>query len=241
MKLRCLIVDDESMARKLIEEYVQQIPFLELAGTCRNPFEAMEAMQKGPVDLLFLDIQMPGMLGTKFLESMREKPMVIFITAYSNYAVESYDLEVVDYLMKPVTIERFTRAVNKAMEEKQKREALMVPQVQAGPEEPDYFFVNVEYSLVKVPVKEITHIEGMKDYIKIYLSTSKKPIITKSTLKGIEEKLPPGAFMRVHKSFIVRLDKIESIRSQYISIGTYEVPVSESNTEELLRLLKYTR
>ena len=132
MTLRCLIVDDESMARKLLEENVRQLPFLELVGMCKNPFEAMAVLQEQQVDLMFLDIQMPGMLGTKFLQSLREKPMVIFVTAYANYAVESYDLDVVDYLMKPVSMERFTKAAFKALEEKQKLLAISTPSVNSS-------------------------------------------------------------------------------------------------------------
>ena len=243
LKLKCLIVDDESMARKLLEENIRQVPFLELVGMCKNPFEAMEVLQDQPVDLMFLDIQMPGMLGTKFLQSLREKPMVIFVTAYANYAVESYDLDVVDYLMKPVSMERFTKAAYKALEEKQKLLAISTPSVSepilAKEDEatPDYFFVNVEYALVKIPIKDISHVESMKDYVKIFLTTAKKPILTKSTLKAIEEKLPSKGFMRVHKSFIVNLDKIESIRSQSITIGENHIPVSDAHLEGLMRVL----
>ena len=243
MTLKCLIVDDESMARKLLEENVRQLPFLELVGMCKNPFEAMQVLQEQQVDLMFLDIQMPGMLGTKFLQSLREKPMVIFVTAYANYAVESYDLDVIDYLMKPVSMERFTKAVYKALEEKQKQDALLNPSVptpvleKIEEETPDYFFVNVEYALVKIAINDITHVESMKDYVKIFLTNNKKPTLTKSTLKGIEEKLPPKKFMRVHKSFIVNLDKIESIRSQNITIGEHHVPVSDAHLEGLMRIL----
>jgi len=243
MKLKCIIVDDESLARKLIEENIRQIPFLELVGTCKNPFEAMQVLQEQAVDLMFLDIQMPGMLGTKFLQGLREKPMVILITAYSNYAVESYDLDVVDYMMKPVSLERFTKAAYKALEEKQKLNALSQPA--ASTENTilaeDTFFVNADYSLVKVTVKDITHIESMKDYVKIFNTTSTKPIITKSTLKGIEEKLPTSKFIRVHKSFIVNLDKIESIRSQNIVIGTNNIPVSDAHTDTLMRALNQSK
>ena len=243
MTLKCLIVDDESMARKLLEENVRQLPFLELVGMCKNPFEAMQVLQEQQVDLMFLDIQMPGMLGTKFLQSLREKPMVIFVTAYANYAVESYDLDVIDYLMKPVSMERFTKAVYKALEEKQKQDALLNPSVptpvleKIEEETPDYFFVNVEYALVKIAINDITHVESMKDYVKIFLTNNKKPTLTKSTLKGIEEKLPPKKFMRVHKSFIVNIDKIESIRSQNITIGEHHVPVSDAHLEGLMRIL----
>lgn len=243
MTLKCLIVDDESMARKLLEENVRQLPFLELVGMCKNPFEAMQVLQEKQVDLMFLDIQMPGMLGTKFLQSLREKPMVIFVTAYANYAVESYDLDVIDYLMKPVSMERFTKAAFKALEEKQKLNALLAPPSVSAPisekeeETPDYFFVNVEYSLVKITINDISHVESMKDYVKIFLTTAPKPILTKSTLKAIEEKLPSKNFMRVHKSFIVNIDKIESIRSQNIAIGAHHVPVSDVHLEGLMRVL----
>jgi len=240
--LRCIVVDDESMARKLLEENIRQIPFLELVRSCKNAFEAMQALQEAPVDLMFLDIQMPGMLGTRFLASLHEKPLVIFVTAYSDYAVESYDLDVVDYLLKPVSFERFARAAHKALEAFRARKAIKPVASAAGPPpEPESFFVNVEYSLVKIPIREITHIEGMKDYVKIFLETAAKPILTKSTLKGIEGKLPARRFLRVHKSYIVHLEKIESIRSHQISIGKYEIPVSESNMEELLRQLRYER
>ena len=239
MKLTCIVVDDESLARKLLEENIRQLPFLELVGVCKNPFEAMQVLQEQTVDLMFLDIQMPGMLGTQFLQSLREKPMVIFVTAYSNYAIESYDLDVIDYLMKPVSMERFTKAALKALDEKQKLNALKnTPSVSdAKTPQEDAFFVNVEYALVKIQVKDITHVESMKDYVKIFLTTSKKPVITKSTLKAIEEKLPPQSFMRVHKSFIVNLDKIESIRSQNIFIGEHHVPVSDAHLETLMQII----
>ena len=235
MKLTCLAIDDEGLARKMLEDNIRQVPFLELAGTCKNAFEAIEALQAQPIDLLFLDIQMPGMLGTRLLETLPKKPMVIFVTAYSNYAVESYDLDVVDYLMKPVPIERFVKAAYKALEIKQKN---LAASSLAAIEAPDFFFVNVEYALVKISVPEITHIEGMKDYVKIYLSGTNRPILTKSTLKGIEEKLPQQHFMRVHKSFIVNLSRIESIRNREIRIEQWEIPVGEGNVEELMRFVQ---
>lgn len=236
MKLTCLAIDDESPARRMLEDNIRQVPFLELVGTCKNAFEAMEALQQQPVDLLFLDIQMPGMLGTKFLETLPEKPMVIFVTAYSNYAVESYELDVVDYLVKPVPLERFVKAANKALSIKQQKTASPTPPP-ASAESPEFFFVNVEYALVKITVSEITHIEGMKDYVKIYLVGAPKPVLTKSTLKAMEEKLPAQGFMRVHKSFIVNLNRIDSIRNKEIRIGAWEIPVGEANLEELMRFV----
>lgn len=237
-KLTCLAIDDESLARKMLVDNISQVPFLELAGTCKNAFEAMEVLQKQKIDLMFLDIQMPGMLGTKFLETLPEKPMVIFVTAYSNYAVESYNLDVVDYLMKPVPLERFVKAAYKALELQQKNLAATTI---SPSDKPDFFFVNVEYSLVKITLSEITHIEGMKDYVKIYLVGINKPVLTKSTLKGIEEKLPVGAFMRVHKSFIVNLSRIEAIRNRELKIGGWEIPVGEGSVEELMRYVQATK
>lgn len=238
-KIRCIAVDDESLARKMLEEYITQIPFLELVKTCKNAMEAMEVLNNENIDLIFLDIQMPGMLGTKFLESLVEKPMVVFVTAYDQYAVESYNLQVVDYIMKPVSFERFTKAVLKVQEV---YKAMYLPASTDSDVEPiDYIFVNVEYSLVRINFNQISHIEGLKDYIKIYVNNAVHPILTKSTLKGIEEKLPSKSFLRVQKSFIVNLDKIESIRNHRITIGKFEIPVSDTNMESLLQAINYNK
>jgi two-component system, LytTR family, response regulator len=236
-KIRCLAVDDESLARKMLEDYILQIPFLELVKTCKNAIEAQEIMHSEKIDLLFLDIQMPGMLGTQFLETLQIKPMVIFVTAYDQYAVESYQLEVIDYLLKPVGFDRFYKAALKAQESFKKN------QISGGHEVAplSYMFINVEYSLVRVSFDHISHIEGLKDYIKIYVNHAVHPILTKSTLKGIEEKLPSRRFMRVQKSFIVNLDKIESIRNHRITIGKYEIPVSDAHMESLLEAINYTK
>lgn len=242
MILKCLIVDDESLARKLIEENIHQIPFLELAGMCKNPFEAMQFLQEHEVDLMFLDIQMPGMLGTQFLKSLKIKPAVIFVTAYANYAVESYELEVVDYLLKPVSLERFTKAAYKALELKLNESAVITElKTESIPETLDYFFVNVEYALVKIIIADISHVESMKDYVKIYLTTAIKPILTKSTLKAIEEKLPTRNFLRIHKSYVVNISKIQSIRSQVIYIGENNIPVSDVHLNDLMRAINHLK
>ena len=234
-KIRCIAVDDEHLGRKLLEENISQLPFLELVGTCKNAFEAIELLQNEKIDLVFLDIQMPEMTGTQLLESLNSKPMVIFVTAYEQYAVESYNLQVIDYLMKPVSLERFTKAALKA------REYHNLTKSEDKVEEQTYMFVNVEYSLVKINFDQIIHIEGLKDYIKIYVTYAVHPILTKSTLKGIEEKLPSKKFLRVQKSFIVNLEKIESIRNHRITIGKYEIPVSDSNMESLLEAINYNK
>ena len=235
MKIRCIAVDDEMLGRKLLEENINQLPFLELVGSCKNAFEAMELLENEKIDLIFLDIQMPGMTGTQFIESLVSKPMVIFVTAYEQYAVESYNLQVIDYLMKPVSFERFAKAANKA------REAFKLNHQIEQQTDQNFMFINVEYSLVKINFDLITHIEGLKDYIKIFVTNAVHPILTKSTLKGIEEKLPQKKFLRVQKSFIVNLEKIESIRNHRITIGKYEIPVSDSNMESLLEAINYNK
>ncbi|MHA8100549.1 LytR/AlgR family response regulator transcription factor [Aquirufa nivalisilvae] len=244
-KLNCIVVDDENMGRKLLEENVRQLPFLHLVASCKNAFEAMEVLQTQTVDLIFLDIQMPGMLGTQFLQTLKEKPLTILVTAYDHYAVESYELDVVDYLMKPVSIERFSLAAHKALElfqnKKSKLEAAPKVVNQEIQAQEDFFFVNVEYALVRISIPQITHIEGLKDYVKIYLEGEKRPILTKLTMKSIEAKVTNHLFMRVHKSFIVNMRKIESIKQQRIKIGTFEIPVSDSHASELMEKLNFTR
>lgn len=234
--MRCIAIDDEPLALDLLEDNIRQVPYLELVGRCRNAFEAIQLIQKEKaegrqIDLLFLDIQMPGITGVQFLKSLVSNPMVIFITAYEQFALEGFELNVIDYLLKPVSFERFLKACNRAHELYQLK---TIPQpVPVTLEE--HFFVNAEYSLVKIRYNDILFIEGLKDYIKIYLSTQSRPVITRMTMKGIEEKLSALPFMRVHKSFIVSLNKIESIRNLKISILTHQIPVSEQFSEELMR------
>lgn len=239
MKLSCIVVDDEPLGRKLMIENIAAVPFLKLVGTAKNAFDASKLLKENEVDLLFLDIQMPGMSGIQLVESLVTKPLVIFVTAYEEFAVESYNLEVVDYLMKPVSVERFNKAANKAYEfHKLLNQSKKVDNEE---EELNYIFVNVEYSLVKISFDKITHIEGLKDYVKIHVTDAVHPILTKSTLKGLSEKLPSKRFLRVQKSYIVNLDKIEAIRNHRITIGKFDIPVSEANMESLLEAIKYKK
>jgi DNA-binding LytR/AlgR family response regulator len=229
--IRCLAIDDETPALDILEDNIQQVPFLQLVKKCKNAYTAMEALQQDPVDLLFLDIEMPGISGLSFLKSLPKKPMVIFITAYRNYAVEGFDLDVLDYLIKPVAFDRFLRAANKALEYQGYKQKENAPLSHF----PEYFFVHTEYQLTKVFIHEITYIEGLRNYIRINLKGSARPILSKLTLKAIEEKLPPGKYARVHKSFIVMLDKISSVRTDGIQIGEKEIPVSRSCREDFFR------
>jgi len=233
--MRCMVIDDESLVRELLEDNIRQIPFLQWVKSCKNALEATEALQTTPVDLLFLDIQMPRVNGLQFLQALTDPPLVILVTAYEQYALEGFNLHVADYLLKPFPFERFLRACNRAHE-------LFRLQQQAGTAAPSAlpadFFVNVEYALVKIVVDDILYIEGVKDYIKIYLQSSARPVLTRMTLKAMEERLPPPAFIRIHKSFLVAVGKITTIKRDLVCIGDKEIPVSGSYKANLNQILK---
>lgn len=225
--INCIAIDDEDLALELLVDNITNVPYLHLVGTATNALEASKLMSENEVDLLFLDIQMPGMSGLQFLKSLTTQPMVILHTAYEEYAMEGYNYKVIDYLLKPVSFERFLKACNRANDfHLLKRNASGTYQ--------NYFFVNSEYALVKIKYAEILYVEGLKDYIKIYIENVRHPIITRMTMKSIEEKLLPFNFMRVHKSFIVSLDRIHSIRNLKVTINDVQIPVSEQNIENLM-------
>lgn len=231
--MRCIAIDDELLVRELLEDSIRQVPFLQLIKTCKNAIEAMEVMQHEQVDLIFLDIQMPRLTGLQFLRSLTQAPMVILVTAYEQYALEGFELHVVDYLLKPFSFERFLKACNHAYE-------LFRLQHKTA-EVPKDFFVYVEYVQVKIVVADITYIEGLKDYIKIHLSSSAKPVLTRMTIKAIEEKLPPPAFIRTHKSFLVAARKITAVKRDLVIIGDKEIPVSEFYKENVTRMLNLSK
>ena len=232
--MRCMVIDDEQLVRELLEDNIRQVPFLQWVKSCRNALEATEALQTTPADLLFLDIQMPRVNGLQFLQTLTDPPLVILVTAYGQYALEGFDLRVVDYLLKPFSFERFLKACNRAEElfrlRHNDKAATSVPV--------EDFFVNVEYSLVKIVAADVLYAEGVKDYVKIYLSTSARPVLTRMTLKALEEKLPSPAFVRTHKSFLVSVKKITTVKRDFVCIGEKEIPVSVSYKTNITRLLK---
>ena len=231
--LRCLAVDDEILALDLLEDNIRQIPFLQLVKRCKNAYEAMDVLQKETIDLIFLDIQMPGISGMQFIQSMQTKPMVIFITAYKKYAIEGFDLDVLDYLVKPVSFERFLKAATKAMEYHHLKNKSQPQQFTPS----DYIFVNADYNLIKIIISDIAYIEGLKDYIKIYLANVAKPIITRLSMKSMEEKLPSKKYIRVHKSFIISVDKITSIRKSRVRLSNAEIPIGEYYRDNLFKII----
>jgi two-component system LytT family response regulator len=230
--LRCIAIDDEPLALELLEDNISKVPFLQLAASCNNPVEAMKILQEQTIDLIFLDIQMPGLTGLQFLQSLTQKPMAILITAYEKYALEGYNLDVVDYLVKPVSLDRFIKACNKAWELHQLRTK------PAGITEtnPDYIFVNVDYSLLKIVLSDITWIEGLKDYIKIHLKSTSKPVITRMGMKTIEEELPVSRFVRIHKSYIISKAHITAVRKNSVFVGEIELPVSENYPDAIISI-----
>jgi len=228
--IRCIAIDDEPLALELLADNISKVPYLRLIAACDNAMEAMKIMEEQPIDLIFLDIQMPGLTGLQFIQSMTVKPMIILITAYEKYALQGFDLNVTDYLVKPVSLDRFVNACNKAKE-------LFVLRTQPRPaNDAGFFFVNVDYSLVKIITADIVYIEGLKDYIKIHLKSSQRPIVTRMPMKTIEEQLPADAFIRIHKSYIVSIAYITAVRKSSVFIDTLELPVSDNYRDTITAL-----
>lgn len=243
MKLKCIAVDDEPLALDIIEDYVSKVPFLELVKRTENAIEALQLVQAGGIDLVFLDIQMPDLTGIQFLKIANGKANYILTTAYSQYALESYDLNVSDYLLKPIAFDRFYKAVEKVHNQLQKAEPAAAspepPQIQPAVSAPapqqiqDFIFVKTEHKIQKIQLDDILYIEGLKDYISIFTKTER--VITLQNMKKMEETLPKGDFIRVHKSYIIALDKIESIERSRISISSKIIPIGDTYRDEFFK------
>jgi DNA-binding LytR/AlgR family response regulator len=250
--MRCIAIDDEPLALALVTDYISKVPFLELVATSGDPFEAAGILQANDIDLLFIDIQMPGLTGLQFIQSLTKRPMVILITAYRKFALEGFDLDVVDYLVKPVGLDRFMRACNKAQELFQLRAGARpagaalsgeppLPSGAAAPPpaagHPDFFFLNVDYSLVKVLFADIIWIEGSGgDYVKVHLHSSPRPILVRMSTRAMEAELPADRFVRIHKSYIVAVASITAVRKNSVFIKDMELPVGETYREAIQRL-----
>ena len=234
MSLQCLVVDDEPLARKLLIEYIAKIPSLVLVGTCSNPLEAREIMLSKKIDLLFLDIQMPEITGISFLKSLKKQPMVIITTAYSEYALTGYELDVQDYLLKPITFERFLKAIDKVNQR-------ATPVHGAGETIPssegerEFVFVKDGTKIIKVKYNDILYVEGLKDYVVIH--TPSKKITSLQRMKAMESELPGSKFIRIHNSFIVALDAIESIQKNEVLIGGKLLPISDGYKKSFMEFI----
>ncbi|MBO0934873.1 LytR/AlgR family response regulator transcription factor [Fibrella aquatilis] len=246
--MRCIAIDDEPFALELLADDIQKIPFLELVGQFSNPLDAYDIIRRGQVDLLFLDIQMPTLTGLQFLRTLAKPPMVILTTAYEQYALDGYTLDVIDYLMKPIPFERFLKAVSKAYDLFLLRagqstiapvpipEPLVMPTpVAPVPAERTFFFIFAEYQEIRIFHDEVLYVEGLKDYVKIYVSGQPRPILSRLTLKSIHAKLPETQFCRVHKSYIVALDKITAFQRTNLTVGKQVIPVGSSYVDDFER------
>ncbi|HEV9037628.1 MAG TPA: response regulator [Puia sp.] len=231
MTIKCILTDDEPFARKGLQGYIGQIDFLELVGVCENAVELNSMLKKEQVDLLFLDIEMPYMTGIDFLRQLAAPPRVVFTTAYEKYAVQGFDLEVLDYLLKPIPFERFLRSANKAFDYFRLQQASATPG--------DYIFVKSDSRLEKIAFADILFAEALENYVAIY--TREKKIITHLTLKMLQEKLPAISFTQPHKSYLIAIDKIGSIEGNILHIADYQVPISKYLKDSIMEKIVNSR
>ncbi|MDN5285217.1 MAG: Two component transcriptional regulator, LytTR family [Mucilaginibacter sp.] len=224
MQLKCVAIDDEPLALEIIKKYVSDYPSLKLVNTFDDAVSGAEYLTKNKIDILFIDINMPDITGVDLVRSLQEKPMIIFTTAYKNFAFEGFELEAVDYLLKPINNTRFGVAVNKAIDY-----YLFKHTNHSG--EDDFLFVHSEYRVIKISVRDIEYIESMQDYIKIYLISTEKPVLTLMPLKSVIEKLPANQFVRIHRSYVVARAQIRSIYNRKIKLSKIELPVGTNYSE----------
>jgi len=232
--IRCLIVDDEPPAREILRRYVEDLPNLVLSGECSNAIQAFSLLQQHTVDLIFLDIRMPQLSGTDFLKTLKNPPKVIFTTAFAEYALEGYELDAVDYLMKPIPFNRFLKAVNKAFQLADTRDTVE-PLVTEEKKNDSFVYFRADRKMVKVVLDDILYIESMKDYVKVV--TAAATIITKQSISSVEAMLPEKEFVRVHRSYIVSLRRIRSFTSELIEIDKTEIPIGKLYRNGVLKVI----
>ncbi|MEO0898778.1 MAG: LytTR family DNA-binding domain-containing protein [Bacteroidota bacterium] len=237
MGIKCLIVDDEPLALDVLEAYIERLDDLELVGRLDNAVEAFNVLNKEDIDLLFLDIQMPKLTGIDLLKNISNPPKVIFTTAYRDYALEGYELNVVDYLLKPISFDRFLRAVNKVLQDQQKDEA--APRTgevaEGGGKSDSFIYLKSDKKMVKVMLDDILYIESLKDYIRVF--TAEKSVTAYQRISYMEEKLPAGKFIRVHRSFIINLKKVEAYTTPAVEVAGKEIPIGRNYRQDVLKAL----
>lgn len=238
MNIRCLIVDDEPLAVRLISSYIQQVPGLEIAAACNNAIEAFGILGEQKIDLLFLDIKMPKLIGTDFLRSISNPPKVIFITAYRDYALDGYELDIVDYLLKPVSFTRFMKAVSKATKLISIDNHFSSVNTEANNNKDSFLYFKIDKEMQKVLLHEILFIESSKEYVKLHLENGKS-LLVKQGLSSLQKLLSPHRFLRVHRSYIVTIEKISSYNPTYITIGNHKIPIGRLYKNEVHEALKH--
>lgn len=231
-KIKCLVVDDEELARALLENYISKLPQLELVAKCKNPLEAMEVLQNQDVDLIFLDIQMPELTGLEFLKTLTQKPLVVFTTAYSDYAIEGYALDVVDYLLKPFPLERFIQAVNKVDQRLNSTKPETISKTEMPEKAKNHILVKSEHKVHRLKLEDIFYIQSMREYVAYH--TPEGRILSLNSLKKLEQELPVDLFIRIHKSYIVAINKIKTLEGNLIHIEKEKLPIGAIYKEAVL-------
>ncbi len=241
--INVIIVDDEPLAQDVLETYIEKMPELNLVRKCSNALEANEVLKANEIDLMFLDIQMPQLTGVDFLKTLKNPPLVIFTTAYPNYAIEGFELNALDYLLKPISLERFMKAVNKAIDQIELQRTEKGTHGSSQAKDENYFFVKADKKLIKVNFKDIIYIEGLKDYVIIRMDTSR--VITLQTMKSLEAKLPQHIFRRIHRSYIVNIDRIQAIVGNMVEVieknQAKHLPIGKNYRDELLKIINKNR
>ncbi|MEN8250711.1 MAG: LytTR family DNA-binding domain-containing protein [Bacteroidota bacterium] len=235
MKINCIIIEDEKPAMDLMEDNVRKIPFLNLVGSCKNTFEASDIMLKEKVDLIFSDVEMSIVSGLQFIKTLKNPPLIILTTAFEQYALEGYELDVIDYLLKPFSFQRFLNATRKAQQQYMLRHGL-----KGNEQTDDNIFVYSEYKEIKIALGDIIYIEGLKDYVKIFLTAKEHPLLTRHNLKAMEAMLPKLRFCRVHNSYIVNMHKIDSIQKTKVFLGDKTIPIGSAFAEGFIEVYKST-
>jgi DNA-binding LytR/AlgR family response regulator len=241
--LNTLIIDDEPLAQEVLETYIEKFPEINLVAKCLNAIEANEWMKSNQIDLIFLDVQMPILSGIDFLKTLKNPPLVIITTAYPNHALEGFELNVLDYLLKPISMERFIKAINKALELQLLQKNKSSEKGSVEKEQEEYFFVKADKKLIKINHHEIIYIEGLKDYVIIRMENQR--VITLQTMKSLEDKLPLSKFKRIHRSYIVNIDRINAIHGNMVEVieknAPKLLPVGKNYREELLEIVNKNR
>ena len=230
---RCLVVDDEPMARDVLRRYIEKVPTLQLAGECSSAIDALVFLQNHHIDLIFLDIRMPELLGTEFVQSLQSPPKIIFTTAFKEYALDGFELDAVDYLLKPVRFERFLRAVNKAFPKKVADQADSNSELRKTGS--DFIYLRVDRKLVKILLTDLLYIESARDYVKVF--TKDKSYITRQTISSIEAMLIGNEFIRIHRSYIISVSKIKSFTNEMVEIGNNELPIGKFYRNNFVKMI----
>ncbi|TNF43022.1 MAG: response regulator transcription factor [Bacteroidetes bacterium] len=237
MKTKCIIIDDEPLARDLMRNHISKLENFEIVAECGDAMKALQELRDKKVDIMFIDIEMPQITGIEFLRILKNPPKIIITSAYRDYALDSFELDVVDYLLKPITFERFLKAINKYYQETQEETEVNVPVSVGNQKEESFIYVKENKRLIKVNLGEILYIEGLSEYVQIY--TDRKKFVTKTSMTNLEEKLPSDGFLRIHKSFIVSLSRIEAFTASTIEVPGKELPIGRSYKNSVLNTLQF--